>query len=47
MQLRDADKEQIYKKWAIITQPGGLKGKNRFMMHYEELMVELKPRHEE
>ncbi|MCJ1317188.1 hypothetical protein MMC15_002511 [Xylographa vitiligo] len=38
---------EIYKKWAIITQPGGLKGKNRFMMHYEELMVELKPRHEE
>ncbi|MCJ1376937.1 hypothetical protein MMC17_000027 [Xylographa soralifera] len=38
---------QIFQKWEVVTQPGGLKGKNQFMMHYKELMVELKPRREE
>ncbi|MCJ1417648.1 hypothetical protein MMC32_003992 [Xylographa parallela] len=38
---------QILNKWKIVTQPRGLKGVNRFMMNYEELMVELKPKCEE
>ncbi|MCJ1281603.1 hypothetical protein MMC26_000923 [Xylographa opegraphella] len=37
----------ICKKWEIVAQPGGLKGKNRFMMNYTELMLELKPRQDE
>ncbi|MCJ1403292.1 hypothetical protein MMC11_006515 [Xylographa trunciseda] len=35
---------QMCRRWEFVTQPAGLKGKNQFMMHYSELMMELRPR---